>query len=93
MSKLTLKKYGAEWCGPCRMLSPIIKKLAQEYIDTVDVVDIDTDNAPDDELKTISTIRGIPLIIISRDGVELERLAGFRTEAALKILLNELLQS
>lgn len=90
MSKLTLKKYGADWCGPCRMLSPIIKNLEKTLKD-VDVVDIDIDNPPNEELKALTTIRAIPVIIISRDDVELKRFTGFQTEETIKAAINALL--
>jgi thioredoxin 1 len=90
MSKLSLKKYGAAWCGPCRMLAPVIENIAKAFPD-VEVADIDIDSPPDDELKTVSTIRAVPVIVISRDGKELKRFVGFQTEAALKKTLNELL--
>lgn len=92
MSKVKLIKFGAEWCGPCRMQAPVIEQLAKEYDGKVEVIDVDIDEPPqDDLLKIISTIRAIPVTIIFKDGTETKRFQGFQTKETLKNALNEVL--
>ncbi|MDR1745981.1 MAG: thioredoxin [Tannerella sp.] len=57
--------FWAEWCGPCRMISPIIEELAQEYDGKVIVGKVDVDN--NDDIVTQFGIRNIPTILFFKD--------------------------
>lgn len=63
---LTLVKFGAPWCGPCRAIAPLLERLATEH-PKVSIVDIDIDQAPD--LAARFAIRSIPTLIAWKDGV------------------------
>lgn len=58
--------FWAEWCGPCKTLSPIIDELATEMKDKVKIVKVNIDEAPDAPSKY--GVRGIPTLIIFKDG-------------------------
>ena len=82
-SSLNVLKVGAPWCGPCRVLEDTLKNLTQEEVEGVMLGEVDADDEwfedKADELK----IRGIPVIIAYKDGVEVERLTGAATKATL----------
>lgn len=78
-TEITILKFGATWCGPCKMLAPILEKLADEMAD-ITFIDIDVD---DDEASTIvdeANISSVPLIVIFKNGKPVQRILGFRPE-------------
>jgi thioredoxin 1 len=72
--KLVVADYTASWCGPCKIVSPLVDKLATEYGDRVAVVKIDIDENKDNAKKY--GIRSIPAVLIFRDGELVESLFG-----------------
>lgn len=70
---IEVTKYGANWCGPCRMLAPILETLKAKY-PTVTFTDIDVDM--DQETAREAGIRNIPMVIIRKDGHIVDRIAG-----------------
>ena len=70
----TLVDFWAGWCGPCRMLAPVIEKLAEKYEGTVQVakVDVEKENALAARFKVMS----IPTVILFIDGKEAKRFVG-----------------
>ena len=75
--KLVVADYTATWCGPCRVVAPLIDKLASEYSDQVSVVKIDIDENKDNAKKY--GIRSIPAVLFFRDGELVESLFGSKT--------------
>jgi thioredoxin 1 len=72
----TLVDFWADWCGPCRMLAPVIEELAGECEGRVKVGKVDTDACR--ELTESLGIESIPTVILFRDGREVTRLIGVR---------------
>ena len=73
-SKLVLVDFGAPWCGPCRMIAPVINEIAHEYQQTIKVVKINTDQSP-----TVSGeygIRSIPTLMLFKNGVRIDTVIG-----------------
>lgn len=74
--------FWAPWCGPCRMVSPIVEELSREYINKVRFAKMNTD---DNETTTVQFgIQSIPTLIIFKQGQEVNRLVGFAPKEQLK---------
>jgi thioredoxin 2 len=83
--------YWAAWCGPCRMISPVLEKLAEEHAGHLKVVKVDVDANP--ELAAQADARSIPLLVVLSDGQERDRIVGALPPAALEQRLAPLLAS
>jgi thioredoxin 1 len=86
-----LVDFWAPWCGPCRMLAPIIEELAADYDGRVVVGKVNTDENGDAPQRY--GIMGIPTLIIFKDGEEVERLVGVRPKQAIVEKLDALLDA
>ena len=76
----TLVDFYADWCGPCRMVSPIVDEIAEERRDiTVGKVNVDDENA----LAMKYGVMSIPTLIVFKDGKEKARIVGARPKAAI----------
>ena len=79
-----LVDFWAEWCSPCKMMTPILEKIANENIGKLSVVKMNTDENP--LFASAANLRSIPTFILYVDGVEVKRVSGARTE---KMLIKE----
>lgn len=79
--KTVLIDFWAGWCGPCRMLAPIIDEIAEEYSDSVTVGKINVDEQP--QLAAAFGVEGIPTLIAFKNGVPLGALVGLQTKESV----------
>lgn len=79
--KTVLIDFWAGWCGPCRMLAPIIDEIAEEYADTVTVGKINVDEQP--QLAAAFGVESIPTLIAFKNGVPLGALVGLQTKESV----------
>ncbi|MDB5292840.1 MAG: trxA [Phycisphaerales bacterium] len=83
-----LVDFWAEWCMPCRMLSPTIEKIARDYTGKVKVGKVDTDSNRDISIKY--SISAIPTVILFKDGQVHQKFVGLRQEKDFKEALDAL---
>lgn len=81
--------FSAAWCGPCKMLSPIIDELAAEYEGKVNVCKCDVDES--EKLAAKFGVRNIPFVVFIKDGNVVDRSVGAVPKATLQQKLNALL--
>ncbi len=84
-----LVDFWAPWCGPCKMVAPVVDELAEEYDGKVKFVKLNTD----DNIETASKygIRSIPTLMVFKSGEAVEQVVGFRPKSELKKSLDKAL--
>lgn len=88
-SKVVLVDFWAEWCGPCRMVAPVLDEIAKEN-DQLQIVKVNVDEQP--QLAMDYNVTGIPLLGVFKDGKMVKQLVGARPKAAIMSELNEFLK-
>ena len=84
-SKPVLVDFWAEWCGPCRMVSPILDQIAEEYANKIEVVKVNVDDEPG--LAQQYGITGIPALQVFKNGQVVKAMVGAKPK---QILVNDL---
>lgn len=77
--------FWAEWCGPCRMLSPTVDQIAQEYGDRLSVVKCNVEECED--IAVEYGIRSIPTLLYFKDGVQVDKTVGLVPKAKIVSIL------
>ena len=88
--KITILQFSALWCGPCKMLTPVMLKLAEENSEkdiTIGKVNVDASS----EIGVKYGVRNIPTLVFLKDGVEVERTTGVQTKDSLQTRIDTLL--
>lgn len=86
-----LVDFWAPWCGPCRMIAPIVEELAREYDGRVQVAKVNTDDSP--EWASRFGVYGIPTLIVFKGGEEADRVVGVVPKKALQQKLENALRA
>ena len=84
-----LVDFWAPWCGPCKMIAPIIKEIAEEYADKAKICKLDTDEARDSAMEF--GISAIPTIILFKDGQVQKKWVGLTSKKNLAEAIDEFL--
>jgi thioredoxin 1 len=86
-NKTILVDFWAAWCMPCKMLAPVLNELAAELPKDKYIGKVDVEKYPN--LSNRFRIRGIPTMILFKNGKEVERIVGVKTKASLKAKIME----
>ena len=86
-SKPVLVDFWAQWCTPCRMLAPTVEAVAQQYNETANVVKLNVDDNPSTAQRY--GIKGIPTLILFREGKEVERVVGATSKESITRMIDK----
>lgn len=86
---VVLVDFYADWCGPCRMLTPVVEELAQEMAGKATVAKVDTDQSVNVAAKF--EVTSIPTLILFKDGQAVKRVVGLKDLDALRKMITEVL--
>lgn len=79
---VALVDFFAEWCGPCRMLTPILEEVAKEFLSKAKVGKVNIDEEEDIAMRF--SVTSVPTMILFKDGREYKRLVGLKDKEAIK---------
>ena len=85
-SGVTLVDFWAEWCGPCKMIAPVVDEIAGEYTGRARVAKVNIDNEQD--LAARYRVNSIPTLLVIKDGQEKGRLVGVQPKAKIAAALD-----
>ena len=85
-SKAVLLDFWAEWCGPCKMIAPLLDEMADKYEEQLDVVKLNVDENPNTAQKF--GIRSIPTLILFKDGAVQAQIMGAMPKSQLEEFLD-----
>ncbi|AMW99548.1 thioredoxin [Rummeliibacillus sp. G93] len=84
---LVLVDFWATWCGPCKMIAPVLEELDQELNDKATIVKVDVDQ--NQETASQFGIMSIPTLVLFKDGQPVDKTVGFQPKEALAELINK----
>jgi thioredoxin 1 len=87
--ELVMVDFWAVWCGPCRIVAPIVDELAQEYEGRLRVLKLNTDENPD--VASRYQIMGIPTLLFFKDGKPVDKIVGAAAKKQFKDKIDSLL--
>lgn len=86
---VVLVDFFATWCGPCKMLTPVLEELAEDMKGKMEIVKVDVDQEGDLAMKF--GIMSVPTMIVFKDGEAVKQISGYQAKGQLLNILNPLL--
>jgi thioredoxin 1 len=84
-NSVVLVDFSAEWCGPCKVLAPILKQVKDEVGDSVKIIKIDVDK--NQKISARYKVMGVPTLILFKDGIQIWRQSGVMQKQEILSLL------
>jgi thioredoxin 1 len=85
--KPVMVDFFAEWCGPCRILGPVVEKLAAEYTDKINVYKVDIDQAPD--IAGQYGISAVPTVLFFKNGSKVDQFTGSQPKENIEKIIKK----
>ncbi|HEI7740566.1 thioredoxin [Staphylococcus aureus] len=86
-SGVQLVDFWATWCGPCKMIAPVLEELAADYEGKADILKLDVDENPSTAAKY--EVMSIPTLIVFKDGQPVDKVVGFQPKENLAEVLDK----
>ncbi|EOD3866456.1 thioredoxin [Staphylococcus aureus] len=86
-SGIQLVDFWATWCGPCKMIAPVLEELAADYEGKADILKLDVDENPSTAAKY--EVMSIPTLIVFKDGQPVDKVVGFQPKENLSEVLDK----
>ncbi len=86
---IVLVDFYADWCGPCKMIAPVLEELSKEYEGKAAIVKVNVDN--EQQLAAQYGVMSIPNLVLLKDGQVVKQVVGYQAKPALEALLNSVL--
>ncbi|MDO7837069.1 thioredoxin domain-containing protein [Sphingobium sp. HBC34] len=88
--RMQMLVFSATWCGPCKAMAPAVEDIAASYANDVAVAKIDIEASP--ELAATFEVRGVPTLVIRRDGALIHRHVGGLTRTRLAMMIDDAME-
>lgn len=86
-AELTLVDFYADWCGPCKMIAPVLEELADDFDGKVNIVKLNADNHP--EVLQKYGVRGLPTLMMFQDGAPVGTAVGAQPASAIRTFIEQ----
>ena len=85
--KLTINKFTADWCGPCKAINPILETISEKMADKIVIANHDVDSQPN--FATANAIRSIPTLFLYKDGSHVDTLVGGTDQSNIEAFIKK----
>ena len=86
-SAVAVVDFSATWCGPCRMLAPVVEAVSEEYAGQVDFYNVDVDDCP--ELAMQYKVQSVPCLVMMKNGEFVDQSIGFKPQPMISAWVKE----